>query len=64
MDIIGHQDQIDSLSSQAQAFVTSGHFDFASIQERQLALVARYEGLQVCMYMNENKAIYITCRTN
>ena len=44
---MGHQNQIDSLSSQVEAFEESGHFDSASIQERQLELVARYDGLQV-----------------
>ena len=44
---MGHQNQIDSLSSQVEAFEESGHFDSSSIQERQLELVARYDGLQV-----------------
>ena len=44
---MGHQNQIDTLSSQVEAFEERGHFDSASIQERQLELVARYDGLQV-----------------
>ena len=46
MDISSHNDQIETLSTQAQQFEDDGHFDAKSIQERQLELVARYEGLQ------------------
>lgn len=47
MDISLHQEQIHSLSQQAQQFVKAGHFDSETIRERQEALVARYKGLQV-----------------
>lgn len=45
-DISVHREQIDALSSQARGFEEMGHFDAASILERQKALVGRYEGLQ------------------
>ena len=47
MDISVHQEQIDSLSAQAQGFQDAGHFDSEAIRETQEAFVARYEGLQV-----------------
>ena len=47
MDISVHQEQIDSLSTQAEGFVDAGHFDSDAIQERQQVLVARYGRLQV-----------------
>ena len=46
MDISGHRAQIDSLTSQAEDFVDNGHFDAASIQQRQQELKARYDVLQ------------------
>jgi spectrin alpha len=45
-DISVHREQIDSLTSQAEAFEESGHFDAESIVDRQEELVERYEGLQ------------------
>ena len=46
-DIAVHQDQIDTLYSQATQFINDGHFDAATIQQKQKALVLRYEGLKV-----------------
>lgn len=46
-DIAVHQDQIDTLSSQATQFINDGHFDAATIKQKQEALVLRYEGLKV-----------------
>ena len=46
MDISGHRAQIDSLTSQAEDFVENGHFDAASIQQRQQEMKARYDALQ------------------
>ena len=46
MDITGHRAQIESLSSQAHDFVDNGHFDAASIQQRQEELTSRYDDLQ------------------
>lgn len=46
-DIGVHSEQIESLISQARKFVHSGHFDAEGIQEKQRALVERYEKLQV-----------------
>lgn len=46
-DIAVHSEQIDSLTTQARKFVHSGHFDADGIQEKQQALVERYEKLQV-----------------
>ncbi len=57
MDIVGHQNQIDSLTSQVEAFEESGHFDSANIQERQLELVARYDRLQVRSYGNHSQCL-------
>lgn len=45
-DISVHCEQIDSLTSQAEAFEESGHFDAVSIVTRQEELVERYEGVQ------------------
>ena len=45
-DISVHQEQIDTLSSQAKAFESAKHFDAAAIVERQEALVERYQSLQ------------------
>ena len=46
-DVLVHQEQIDSLSSQAQQFIKAGHFDSEAISERQQALEGRYQGLKV-----------------
>ena len=46
MDISGHRAQIDSLTSQAEDFVENGHFDAASIQQRQQEMKTRYDALQ------------------
>lgn len=46
MDISGHRAQIESLSTQAQEFVDNGHFDAASIRQRQRELKSRYDALQ------------------
>lgn len=46
MDISGHRAQIESLSTQAKEFVDEGHFDAASIKQRQQELKARYNALQ------------------
>ena len=45
-DISVHHEQIDTLLTQAQGFKEAGHFDSASIIERQKSLAERYEGLQ------------------
>lgn len=46
MDISGHQEQINSLSSQADNFAENRHFDAASIVQRQQELKTRYNSLQ------------------
>ena len=47
MDISGHSSQIESLTEQAKNFEKKGHFDAATIRERQRSLVERYDSLQV-----------------
>lgn len=46
-DIAVHREQIDSLSSEAEAFIAAGHFDSRSIASTLEALVGRYKCLQV-----------------
>lgn len=57
-DIAVHQDQIDTLSSQATQFISGGHFDAATIQQKQKALVLRYEGLKVIAFISSSNLIY------
>ncbi|XP_071033294.1 spectrin alpha chain [Parasteatoda tepidariorum] len=45
-DIASHQDRIDGVIIQATNFVERGHFDAVSIQNKQVALVERYNALQ------------------
>lgn len=40
-----HKDQFDALSSQAKQLIDNEHFDAEAIQEKQKALMIRYEGL-------------------
>lgn len=40
-----HKDQFDALSLQAKQLTASEHFDAEAIQEKQTALMVRYEGL-------------------
>ena len=44
-DILVHKDQIDVLSSQAEQLVADEHFDAVAIQNKQEALLKRYDGL-------------------
>ena len=46
-DITVHKDQIDSLNSQGKQLVADNHFDAVAIQQKQKALLLRYQGLQV-----------------
>ena len=46
-DIFVHQEQIDSLSSEAEAFMAADHFDSRTIASTLEALVERYQWLQV-----------------
>ncbi|XP_052834596.1 spectrin alpha chain isoform X3 [Octopus bimaculoides] len=45
-DITAHQDRVDGIHVQAQAFVESGHFDVENIQKRKNEVLGRYKSLQ------------------